>query len=50
MAEGNLSVKNLSYLLSSFIKGAVAPVPGAAEERPRQDIRFVGDYQSFSSK
>jgi hypothetical protein len=28
MAEGNLSVKNLSYLLSSFTKGAVAPDPG----------------------
>jgi len=36
MAEGNQSVKNLSYLLSSFIKGAVAPDPGAAEERPGQ--------------
>jgi len=47
MAEGNLSVKNLSYLLSSFTKRNCCPGSGAAEERPRPDIRFPAITKVF---
>jgi hypothetical protein len=33
IAEGNLGVKNLSYWAPQLYKGAIAPAPGAAEER-----------------